>query len=113
MGRAEQGRSTTGWTVFLGPRSGPHPASYFLKQDAKITCRTTVRYLNYGGIGVVMGHEITHGFDDRGSQYDGTGMVSDWWTEEDRANFDERAQCFIDQYSEYEVENVESGDNHV
>src|ERR1700686_4484406 len=44
--------------------------------------------VNYGGIGAVIGHEIGHGFDDQGSKYDGKGVFQDWWTKEDRANFD-------------------------
>ena len=46
--------------------------------------------VNYGGIGAVIGHEISHGFDDQGSKYDGHGVFQDWWTAEDRANFDKR-----------------------
>lgn len=57
---------------------------------------------NYGGIGSVIGHEIGHGFDDQGSRYDGDGNLVDWWTEEDRARFDERAQALIAQYSAFE-----------
>ena len=54
---------------------------------------------NYGAIGVVIGHEMTHGFDDQGRQYDKDGNLKDWWTEEDAKRFDERAQVehhFID-----------------
>jgi len=54
---------------------------------------------NYGGIGAVIGHEIGHGFDDQGSRYDGDGNMVDWWTPEDRAEFDRRAQQLIEQYS--------------
>jgi putative endopeptidase len=53
---------------------------------------------NYGGIGAVIGHEIGHGFDDQGSRYDGAGTMTDWWTQEDRAEFDRRAQALIAQY---------------
>lgn len=55
--------------------------------------------VNYGGIGAVIGHEIGHGFDDQGSRYDATGTLRDWWTEEDRARFDERTQALIAQFS--------------
>ncbi len=55
--------------------------------------------VNYGGIGAVIGHEIGHGFDDQGSQFDGTGSLRNWWTDEDRARFDERAQRLIAQFS--------------
>jgi endothelin-converting enzyme/putative endopeptidase len=58
--------------------------------------------LNYGGIGAVIGHEIGHGFDDQGSQYDGEGNLADWWTEDDRARFNERAGALIAQYSGFE-----------
>lgn len=54
--------------------------------------------VNYGGIGAVIGHEIGHGFDDQGSKYDGVGNLVDWWTEDDRARFDERTQALIKQY---------------
>ena len=48
---------------------------------------------NYGGIGAVIGHEIGHGFDDQGSRYDGAGNLVDWWTPDDRAEFDRRARA--------------------
>jgi putative endopeptidase len=53
---------------------------------------------NYGGIGAVIGHEIGHGFDDQGSRYDGDGNMTDWWTAEDRAEFDRRSQALVAQY---------------
>ncbi len=53
---------------------------------------------NFGGIGAVIGHEIGHGFDDQGSRYDGEGRLTDWWTEEDRAEFTERTKSLIAQY---------------
>ena len=57
---------------------------------------------NYGGIGAVIGHEIGHGFDDQGSQYDGEGNLNEWWTEADRAAFKERSDKLIAQYDEFE-----------
>ena len=54
--------------------------------------------VNYGAIGAVIGHEIGHGFDDQGSRYDGSGNLVDWWTEEDRARFDELAGRLIAQF---------------
>jgi len=59
---------------------------------------------NYGGMGSVIGHEMTHGFDDQGSQFDSTGNLANWWTDVDKKAFNERAQCVIDQFSSFEVE---------
>lgn len=53
-----------------------------------------------------MGHEITHGFDDQGRQYDGTGSASQWWSDETIAAFTEKAQCYIDQYDGYIIEEL-------
>ncbi len=61
---------------------------------------------NYGGIGAVIGHEIGHGFDDQGSQYDSVGNMENWWTDEDRANFTERADKLIAQYDVFEPREV-------
>ena len=58
--------------------------------------------VNYGGIGAVIGHEISHGFDDQGSKYDGKGVFQDWWTKEDRANFDAKTAALVKQYDTYE-----------
>lgn len=52
--------------------------------------------INYGGIGVVIGHEMTHGFDDQGRKFDKDGNLTDWWTAEDAARFDERAKVLVD-----------------
>ena len=54
--------------------------------------------LNYGGIGVVIGHEITHGFDDKGRQFDHIGNINQGWDHESSERFHNRAQCIIDQY---------------
>ena len=59
--------------------------------------------INYGAIGAVIGHEITHGFDDQGSKFDASGNFKNWWTDEDRAKFEDRASCVINQFSNYEV----------
>ena len=60
--------------------------------------------LNYGGIGAVIGHEMTHGFDDQGSQFDAEGNLKMWWTPEDRKKFDEKTDCVASQFSGYEFE---------
>jgi endothelin-converting enzyme/putative endopeptidase len=64
---------------------------------------------NFGGIGSVIGHELTHGFDDQGRQFDADGNLRDWWTASDAKAFEARAQCFIDQYSAFTV----AGDVHL
>ena len=58
--------------------------------------------LNYGGIGAVIGHEISHAFDDQGSQYDGDGNLNNWWTEDDEKTFKELTEKLIAQYGEYQ-----------
>ncbi|CAG0903525.1 unnamed protein product, partial [Darwinula stevensoni] len=59
--------------------------------------------MNFGGIGMVIGHEITHGFDPSGRQYDAHGNLVDWWTDATAEAFGQRAQCFVDQYDGYQV----------
>ena len=58
---------------------------------------------NYGNTGGTIGHELTHGFDDEGRQFDAQGNLKDWWTKEDAENFTNRAQCIVDQYAKYTV----------
>ena len=58
--------------------------------------------VNFGAIGVVIGHEMTHGFDDEGSKYDGHGNVKNWWTPQDRSAFDQRTDCEVREYSGFE-----------
>jgi predicted metalloendopeptidase len=58
--------------------------------------------INYGGIGAVIGHEMTHGFDDQGRQYDAEGNLRDWWSPESAAKFKERSGAIVKQYAEYE-----------
>uniref|UniRef100_A0A1I8EZ57 Peptidase family M13 containing protein n=1 Tax=Wuchereria bancrofti TaxID=6293 RepID=A0A1I8EZ57_WUCBA len=62
---------------------------------------------NYGAIGTVMGHELTHGFDDDGSLYDMNGNLNNWWSKESYKNFRNKAQCFIEQYDSYKVPNTD------
>jgi endothelin-converting enzyme/putative endopeptidase len=57
--------------------------------------------MNYGGIGAVIGHEVTHGFDDQGSQFDAQGNMRDWWTPQDKKEFNSRTKCIADQYSDF------------
>ena len=65
--------------------------------------------LNYGAIGAVIGHEISHGFDDQGSQFDARGNVRNWWTKSDRKNFKNAASCISKQFDHYTVD----GDAHI
>jgi putative endopeptidase len=59
--------------------------------------------VNYGGIGAVIGHEISHGFDDQGAKYDGDGVLRDWWTKDDQKNFEARATALSNQFDTYEA----------
>ncbi len=59
--------------------------------------------VNYGGMGAVIGHEMTHGFDDQGSQFDAKGNLKDWWTKEDAANFKKKADVLVKQFDSYTV----------
>ena len=59
--------------------------------------------VNFGGIGMVIGHELTHGFDDQGRQFDAQGNLHDWWTAEDATKFQERVACIADEYSNFTV----------
>jgi putative endopeptidase len=68
------------------------PPFYDNKMDAAV---------NYGGMGAVVGHELTHGFDDTGRQFDPQGNLTDWWTAKDADEFKSRAECFIQEYSSF------------
>lgn len=59
--------------------------------------------MNYGAIGFVIGHEITHGFDDQGRQFNKDGNLVDWWASDTKAAFIKKAQCIINQYGNYTV----------
>jgi putative endopeptidase len=58
---------------------------------------------NYGNTGATIGHELTHGFDDEGRQFDAQGNLRDWWTKQDAAQFEKRSACVVDQYAQYTV----------
>jgi endothelin-converting enzyme/putative endopeptidase len=58
---------------------------------------------NYGNTGGTIGHELTHGFDDEGRQFDDKGNLRDWWTKDDSEQFEKRAQCVVDQYAKYVI----------
>lgn len=68
----------------------------FYRSDRPLT-------FNLGALGSVIGHELTHGFDDEGRHYDGTGKLDDWWSEASSSEFERRTQCLADQYSSYEA----------
>ncbi len=65
--------------------------------------------VNFGAIGAVIGHELTHGFDDEGRQFDAQGNLADWWTAADAKEFEKRAACIADEYSGFTV----AGDVHL
>jgi len=60
--------------------------------------------VNYGAIGVVIGHEVSHGFDDEGAQFDAQGRLNNWWTAEDKKKFEERTACVVNQFENYYIE---------
>jgi putative endopeptidase len=82
------------WNEIVFPASILQPPFFNVDADDAV---------NYGGIGAVIGHEIGHGFDDQGRQYDGDGNLSDWWTEEDAEKFDVRKNALAAQYDGYVV----------
>ncbi|MFW5645242.1 MAG: M13-type metalloendopeptidase, partial [Bacteroidota bacterium] len=69
--------------------------------------------VNYGAIGVVIGHEMTHGFDDQGRKYDKNGNLTEWWTEEDAEKFNKRARVLVEQFNSYPVLNGTMADGEL
>ncbi len=69
--------------------------------------------VNYGAIGVVIGHELTHGFDDQGRKFDSDGNLKDWWTEDDGKEFEKRASCTADEYSSFVSVKDDKGEVHL
>jgi endothelin-converting enzyme/putative endopeptidase len=82
------------WNEIVFPASILQPPFFNVNADDAV---------NYGGIGAVIGHEIGHGFDDQGRQYDGEGNLNDWWTADDAKKFEERKNALAAQYDGYEV----------
>jgi predicted metalloendopeptidase len=76
------------------------PAAYLQPPNFQLDAEDAY---NYGAIGVTIGHEIGHGFDDQGSKYDGDGNLVSWWTDEDRANFEARTNGLIEQFNQFEA----------
>ncbi|KAF9985884.1 hypothetical protein BGZ65_009561 [Modicella reniformis] len=70
-------------------------------------------YLNFGAIGVIAGHELTHAFDNEGRLYDAQGRLSDWWSNTTLHEFQRRSQCFINQYGNFTVKDPQGRENHV
>jgi putative endopeptidase len=81
------------WNEIVFPAGILQPPFYDYRADAAV---------NYGGIGAVIGHEISHGFDDQGSRYDAEGNLRNWWQDEDLENFKERTGQLVAQYDQYE-----------
>ncbi len=69
--------------------------------------------VNYGGIGVVIGHELTHGFDDQGRKFDADGNFTNWWSPKDAEEFERRAQCVVDEYSSFVSVKDDKGEVHL
>jgi len=66
-------------------------------------------YINYGSIGAIIGHEFNHAFDNTGKNFDLKGVLTNWWTDNDLEEYEELTQCFIDQYSQFYLEDFEGG----
>ncbi|XP_012945910.1 membrane metallo-endopeptidase-like 1 [Aplysia californica] len=79
------------------------PAAYLLPP---VYSKDFPKFLNYGVFGTVAGHELTHGFDDQGRQFDKTGHLKQWWSDSAIQKFKDKAQCIVDQYSAYVMEDV-------
>jgi endothelin-converting enzyme/putative endopeptidase len=83
------------WNEIVFPAGILQPPAFSMK---------VVDAVNYGAIGVVIGHEISHGFDDEGAQFDAQGRLQNWWTEDDLKHFQARGQCVVDQFENYFIE---------
>ena len=79
----------------------PTPSTFLPESCShRSSTRAQIDAVNYGAIGVVIGHEIIHGYDDQGRKFDADGNLRDWWTPADAANYDERDKCITDEYTQ-------------
>jgi len=70
-------------------------------------------YINYGGIGSVIGHELTHAFDNDGKKFDMNGNYYNWWTDDDQMQYEDLTKCFIDQYNQFEIKDLDGDSHHI
>ena len=85
----------------MSPASSEMSVYHVMYNDVNVCLLCVVRAWNYGAMGAVMGHELSHAFDDQGSQYDKHGNLNNWWSSKSQKGFSTLKQCFIDQYSAY------------
>ncbi len=95
--KTEWGMSTPTVNAFYSPQNNSINFPAGILQSPFFDPRRDIA-LNYGGAGVVIGHEMTHGFDDQGRKFDGNGNLRDWWTPQDGAEFEKRAACIASEY---------------
>ena len=95
--KTEWGMSTPTVNAFYSPQNNSINFPAGILQSPFFDPRRDIA-LNYGGAGVVIGHEMTHGFDDQGRKFDGNGNLRDWWTPQDGAEFEKRAACIANEY---------------
>jgi endothelin-converting enzyme/putative endopeptidase len=96
--KTEWGMSTPTVNAFYSPQNNSINFPAGILQPPFFDPRRDMS-LNYGGVGAVIGHEMTHGFDDQGRKFDGDGNLRDWWTPADGAEFEKRASCVANEYS--------------
>jgi len=70
-------------------------------------------YINYGGIGSVIGHELTHAFDNTGKKYDMKGDLNNWWTDDDQMQYEDLTKCFINQYNKFQIKDSQGNIHHI
>jgi endothelin-converting enzyme/putative endopeptidase len=96
--KTEWGMTTPTVNAFYSPQNNSITFPAGILQPPFFDPQRDIAY-NYGGIGAVIGHEMTHGFDDQGRKFDGEGNLRDWWTAADGAEFEKRAACVANEYS--------------
>jgi endothelin-converting enzyme len=120
--------SRIGWNDLLKPvdrnrwgMSAPTVNAYFSPSGNEIVFPAGIlqlpvfssdlpEYVSYGAFGAVAGHELTHGFDDHGSQYDENGILRSWWDNSTIKRFEEKTKCFVDQFEKFTVPGLEPGE---